>query len=141
MFKRMLGQVNNKRLIMTVLALFVYIWASDFLIHQVFLKDVYQNTAALWRPESEMCNYLLWIFLAQFLIAKFFALLFVRGYQGKGVREGVCFGLMAGPFAVAPCFIQYAVSPLPQNLLWAWVFLGLLQMMGAGAVAGLVYRK
>ncbi len=141
MFKKMLKNVNRKRLVMTVFAVFVFIFISDFVIHGVILSDTYKQTASLWRPEQEMHSYMLWMMIGQFLVAKFFSTLFARGYEGGGAMEGFRFGVLASPLLVAPSFVSYAVTPMPQFLLWAWVGLGLIQGLLAGVVAGLVYKR
>jgi len=133
--------INVKRLIMATLGVFVFILASDFVIHQLILGSTYHEFPSLWRSEEEMKSYMLYMLIGQFLIAKFFTLIFAKGYEGKGVGEGLRFGMLIGPFAVAPSFIQYAVYPLPSILLWSWVGLGLIQSILAGLVVGILYKK
>ena len=79
--------------------------------------------------------------LGQLLIAKALTVLFAKGYEGTGVMEGVRFGILVTPLIIAPVFIQYAVTPLPQSILWAWVGLGIIQVVLASVVAALVYRR
>ena len=141
MLKQLLGKINKKKLVLTVLAVFTYVFISDFVIHGLILNGQYKETASLWRPEEEMRSFMPWMLLGQFLIAKFFCVIFARGYEGKGTAEGLRFGLLVAPFSVAPFFIQYAVTPLPQTILWSWVVLGFIQTVIGGVVAGLVYRK
>lgn len=139
--KYFLGKVNTKRLILTVLAVFVYIFVSDFIIHGVLLGETYKETAHLWRPEEEMKNFMPWMMLAQLMIAKFFSMIFVKGYENRGIAEGVRFGFLMSGFGLAPILIQYAVSPIPGSLIGAWIALGLIQTIGAGIVASLTYKK
>lgn len=136
-----LSNVNTKRLGMLAVAIIVYQMASDFLLHQVLLKSMYAETPTLWRPEAEIGSMMGWMLLGQILIATFFALIFVKGYEGKGIGEGIRFGLLAGIFLNAPVFIQYAVSPMPSNLVCAWFCAGVAQAVGGGIVASLVYRR
>ncbi len=42
---------------------------------------------------------------------------------------------------MAPYFIQYAVIPMPMDILWAWVITGMIQMVVGGVVAAAVYKK
>ena len=105
-------KVNVKRLILSVIAMFVFIFASDFVIHSLLLGQTYKELAHLWRPEAELVSFMPWMMLGQLLIAKFYVLLFIRGYEGKGITEGLRFGLVfIGPYSVAPFLIQYAVIP------------------------------
>ncbi len=141
MFKNMLKNVNIKSLCITVVAVFVFIFMTDFLIHGCILKGAYHESASLWRPESEGHSYMIWLILAQLINAKYLSILFAKGYEGKGVIEGIRFGILVAPLMVATSFVWYAVTPLPMSLMWAWVILGYIQGVGASVVAALVYRK
>ena len=46
--------MNPKSLLITILVAFVTVFATDFLIHQLWLGSTYKATASLWRPEAEM---------------------------------------------------------------------------------------
>ena len=141
MIKSFYDGINVKSAMITIVAIFIYIFASDFLIHGVILKPAYQDTADLWRPETAMPHYMIWMIFGQFIIAKYFVLIFAKGYENKGVFEGVRFGLLAGMLMIAQNFIFYSVMPLPLSLAINWVVLGLIQAVGAGIVASLVYRR
>ncbi|MCB0308062.1 MAG: hypothetical protein KDD48_01710 [Bdellovibrionales bacterium] len=141
MFSSLVGTINIKRLILAVIGVFVYIVISDYLIHGLAMKNLYQETIFLWRSETDMQAYMPWMFLGQFIIAKFFCILFARGYEGRGAMEGLRFSLLIGPLMVAPNFIQYAVMPLTPSILASWLAFGMLQVVGAGIVASLIYRK
>lgn len=133
--------INIKRLTIAVVAVFVYIFASDFVIHQLILGSKYQAIPSLWRTPEEMKNHFIWMFLGQLLIAKYFTFIFAKGYEGKGIAEGFRFGILAGLFTMGGVFIQYAVYPLPCEIFLAWCGLYLVQSVGAGIVAALVYKR
>lgn len=133
--------LNIKKLTLAVVAVFVFILFSDYLIHEVLLKSSYEATLSLWRPPAEMGSYVVYMLFGQFLIAKFFTVIFAKGYEGKGIVEGVRFGLLMGFFCAGGYFIQYATTPMPSSLLWSWVIAGIVQLMGAGVVAALVYKR
>jgi len=143
MFLRLCSGVNCRRAFFAFLAVFAFIFATDFLIHGKLLSDAYHATASLWRGESEMRDggYCWWMLAGQILTAKMFVMIFAKGYEGKGPIEGVRFGLLAGLFSVSHCFIQYAVTPIPRSLFLVWVATGLIQMILSGIIAALIYRK
>ena len=142
MLESLIGSVNMKRLILSVIAMFVFIFASDFVIHSLLLGKTYKELAHLWRPEAELVSFMPWMMLGQLLMAKFYVLLFVRGYEGKGITEGLRFGLVfIGPYSVAPFLIQYAVIPYPPTLIATWMVTGLIQAALAGVVVSLTYKK
>jgi hypothetical protein len=126
---------------LTILGVFAFIWASNFLIHGLILKSAYAATASLWRPEAEMCKFFMYLLGGQLVISIFFSWIFAKGYEGKGWQEGVRFGLLIGLFSCGPTLISYAVSPLPCSIACAWMGLGLIQYVLAGIVASLIYKK
>ena len=48
--------MNCKSLIITILVAFVTVWATDFLIHAVWLSSTYGATKELWRPNRDECD-------------------------------------------------------------------------------------
>ncbi len=133
--------LNTKRLFPTVLGVFATVWITDFIIHGLILSPTYAATQNLWRTPEEMKSYMLWMLLGQAIWAKFFTIIFAKGYEGRGISEGIRFGALIGPFSVAPFFIQYSVTPLPQILLWAWCGFAIAQALLCGIVASLIYKK
>ncbi len=133
--------LNIKKLTLAILAVFVYMLFSNYLIHEVLLKSTYEATMHLWRAKEEMGGYMVYMLFGQFLIAKFFTVIFAKGYEGKGIGEGLRYGFLMGLFAAGSCFVNYAVSPMPASLLWSWIVAGLAQLMGAGVVAALIYKR
>ncbi len=105
-----------------------------------FLVDEYEEAKYLWRPQAEMILPL--ILLGNALYALMFTYIFVKGYQGLGVSEGLRFGLYTTLFVVAPhALYQYAVQPIPSTLAAKWVALGLGDNMILGALVALLYKS
>lgn len=134
-------EVNCKRLVLTIVAVFVYLFASDFLIHGVLLEGAYMETASSWRTKEDMQQYMGWLIAGQFFISTFFSILYVKTFKEKSIKKGACYGFAAGGLLVSPYFIQYAVMPLPQTIMWSWIVCGLIQATLGGVVASLVYQK
>jgi len=133
--------LNLKRLTLAIVAVFIWILASDFVVHQLLLKSAYQATPNLWRTDSEIQEHMVWMLLGQFLIAKFFTLIFAKGYTGKGLIEGVRFGLLAAFLTIGHYLIQYAVNPLTCSIALAWIGAAIVQSVLAGMVAAAIYRQ
>jgi hypothetical protein len=118
----------------------VVIFATDFLIHNLWLGPLYQATKPLWRPETEMYTHICWMFLAQFLIVSTFVLVWAKGFAGRSVGAGVNFGLLMGLFQQTWAIILFVVMPLPAELAVKWFFGGLVQAVLLGIVTSLVYK-
>jgi len=136
--------MNNKRWIQASVAVFVVMFALEFLIHAVLLQESYQKTAALWRSETEMQS-MMWMMWAGYVIfAPFFTYIYIRGYEPKksGLEQGLRFGLYMG-LALAPMqsLGWYTVLPIPGMLAFYWFLAGMVEFVALGATAGLVYNN
>jgi len=133
--------MNPKRLVLAVAVLFVFVFATDFLIHGVWLKDTYARTAGLWRPEAEMQKYFGWLLLSQFLIAAVFVALWARGFAAHECLLCAClYGLLMGVFLEASTVVLYAVQPFPGRLAIEWFVANVARSMLMGLLVYVVYR-
>jgi hypothetical protein len=132
--------MNAKRLIIAIIAGFVLIFATDFLIHSVWLMRDYEATKALWRPETEMTKYVGWMFFAQFLCAATFAFIWAAGFAGRSVGAGAAFGLVMGLFQQIWAIVNYVVIPMPGALAAKWFISGLGQAVLLGMLVAAIYR-
>ena len=133
--------MNTSRLALAVIAGFAFIFATDFLIHGVWLAGDYKATAALWRPEEEMQRRLVYMLVAQFVCALAFLYIWAKtGWRRRSIADGCAFGLWMGLFQQITTIILYVVAPLPLQLAIKWFFVGILQAVLLGALAALIYK-
>ena len=132
--------MNIKRLLLAIFSGWVVIFATDFLIHHLWLGPVYEITKPLWRPEDEMHTRICWMFLAQFLIVATFVLVWAKGFAGRSIGAGISFGLLMGVFQQTWAIILFVVLPMPGELAVKWFVGGLVQAVLLGIVTSLVYK-
>jgi hypothetical protein len=132
--------MNIKRLLFAIIAGWVVVFATDFLIHDLWLGPLYQATKALWRPDTEMHTHICWMFLAQFLIVATFVLVWAKGFAGRSVGAAISFGLLMGVFQQTWAIILFVVMPLPAELAVKWFLAGLVQAVLLGVVTSFVYK-
>ncbi len=130
-----------KKLIWLTLATFFTIFATDFVIHGVLMKNAYIETATLWRTQEEMNGFFAWMLFGQFWVSMFFALIFTHGYKGGGWTEGLRYGLLMGAFQAGNLAIMHAVVPYPTFITLSWIGYGFIQAAITGAVTAWVYSK
>ncbi|NJN06386.1 MAG: hypothetical protein HC814_08495 [Rhodobacteraceae bacterium] len=133
--------MNTKSLIITVVVAFITVWATDFLIHAVWLSSTYGATKELWRPEEEMMSKMPWMLLGQLLIASAFTLIFAAAVAEK--RHLACslkYAATMGVLAIGGQIIMYAVQPLPGLLVAKWCFSYFVQMLLLGLIVHKVYK-
>lgn len=133
--------MNVTRFIIAVIAVFVFTFAYDFVLHGVLLADTYKSLKTLWRPEAEMQALMPLMGVAQLLLAVMFTFIFTRNYEGNGVGEGLRFGLYAGLLLGAPQVASYVWMPVPASLTAMWVGGIVLWGILAGIVVSLVYKE
>ncbi|MEE8370857.1 MAG: hypothetical protein V3R73_01835, partial [Sphingomonadales bacterium] len=70
----------------------------------------------LWRTQAKTDALMYWIVIAYLLMAVPFAAMFAKGFEDKGLGEGLRFGLYTGIFLGSVNFIYYAVQPMTMNM-------------------------
>ena len=131
--------MNIKRYIAASVAVFVVQQLLNFLIHGVILKAAYESTKSIWRPD--MASKMWILTLTTFILSFLFTLIFVKGYEAKGIPEGIRFGLLIGLFTSIPmAYNTYATFPIPYSLALQWFLYGTAASIVLGVVAASVYR-
>ena len=133
--------MNPKSLLITILVAFVTVFATDFLIHQLWLGSTYKATASLWRPEAEMMAKMPWMLFAQFLVAAAFTMIFAACVAEKRcISCSLKFAACMGIFASAGQLMAYAVQPVPGSLVAMWMLAAIVQAVLLGIIVHKVYK-
>jgi len=130
----------NKKFWTGFIVVFVVMSLLEWFFNEVILSSSYQATANLWRPTGEMK---IWLFYVVYLfVAYFFTLIFSKGYEGKGVMEGIRYGFYVGMMMAVPmAYGTYAAMPIPYSLALSWFICGLIEYVVAGVVLAMVFGK
>jgi len=128
-----------KKLIITFIVVFVVLEVLNFVIHSVILGAAYESISELWRPDMDSKMWVMWI--ADLIFSFFFVYVFTKGYEARGIMEGIRFGLIIGCFYLIPhIYSQYATYNLPYSLVLQWLIYGFIQIIIVGIVAALLYK-
>jgi len=133
--------MNNKTFWIGFVVVYVVMQALGFVIHEVMMGDTYEELASIFRPEAEM-NDMMWMMMVSGAVTMYmFCYIFTRGYEGKGIMEGVRYGalvafLMAGALAIDP----HVIFPVPANVATIWLVSGFVSFMVAGAIFAAIYK-
>ena len=133
--------MKNKTFWIGFVAVFVVMQGLGYVIHEVMMGDTYERLASIFRPEAEIDD-MMWMMMVSGTVTIFmFCYIFTRGYEGKGIMEGVRFGaligfLMAGPIAIDP----HVIYPVPAEVASIWLISGIATLMVAGAVFAAIYK-
>lgn len=132
--------MNVKKYLIASIAAAVWLLIYGFVVNGILLADFWssQGMPELMRPEDEMVVWaLLASTLSQGLVLGF---IFTRGYEGRGVGEGLRFGLLAAWFLGSIYLLFYAIQPWNEASLVASIVADGLGLVGAGVVLSLLYR-
>lgn len=132
--------MNKQKFILSCICVFAFIFFYDWIMHDFVIKNLFEDSSSLWRIDEEIMSFLIWRIFGQLMLSVFFCLIFLHGYENKGVGEGARFGLLIGLLFTAPVFIQFSVQPLPTNLFLSWLVGGVLELILAGMILGAIYR-
>ena len=84
----------------------------------------------------------MWIFFVTGAIwTVIFTYIFVRGREGKGIMEGIRYGVLMGVFYnLTVAYDSFVIYPIPYSLALQWALGGIAITTIAGVVAALVYK-
>jgi hypothetical protein len=133
--------MNMKRLVLTIIVIFVLANLSGFFIHAIWLKQDYMPAAHLFRPEGQ--EKMLFIILGYLAFAIGSVWLYAHGVEdkpwlGQGVRFGIAMWLV---LTVPTFFIDYAVQPMPLLLTVKQVLSEGINKIILGIITALLYRR
>lgn len=128
----------NKKVWMGFIAVFITMEILSFVVNYLILGSTYDANKALWRTDmmSKM-----WIFHVITLVGSFFfTFIFSKGYEGKGIAEGVRYGAYIGIWmSIGMAYGTYAMIAIPYSLALQWFIYGIIQYIIGGVVLALVF--
>jgi hypothetical protein len=129
-----------KKILTGFVAVFVTLEVLDAIIHAGILMGTYASMQNTWRPD--MMNKLWILHFVRIVTAFFFALIFSKGYESKGIVEGVRYGFYVGMIVSSGfAFGSYVSYSIHYQLALQWFFYSLVEYIIAGVVIALVFGQ
>lgn len=146
-----------KTCLISVVAVFAFLFGYDWLVHGQLLKADYEATASLWRSQEEMQKMFVWCIAYHAALAIVLTCWFkkVRACHAACKTEcsteaattccpiksgGLCFGMKVGLLLGITHASSYIWLPIPAALAIKWFIASLVQGMGAGVVLGMLCK-
>jgi len=84
----------------------------------------------------------MWImYIVNLIFSFFFVFIFTKGYEGRGIMEGVRYGFYIGCLMAIPAaYSQYVMYPFPYSLVLQWFIYWMIQYIILGIFAALIYK-
>ena len=123
---------------------FIALFALDHLLHGMLLKNIYHQTASVWRPEADMKKIMWYMWLGYLVFSPVFVCIYSKGYEegkdriGQGLRYGFWMGIL---LSVMSSLISYVVLPIPLKLAVYWIIGETVKFTCIGGILGAAYKK
>jgi hypothetical protein len=130
----------TKKLWLGFIVVLVLMEVASFVVHTLILGGTYESLKSLWRPDM---NSQLWVYQVITVIgAFFFTFIFSKGYEGKGIAEGIRYGLYIGIWmSVGMAYGTYAMIAIPYSLAMQWFIYGVVCYVIYGIALAMVFGK
>ena len=130
--------MNNSRYLIASLVAFVYFFVAEYVFHGAILSGTYELIGSQMMREAPV---FVWFFPAYLVLGFVLTYVFVRGYENKGLGEGLRFGIIMGILIGTPnALIRYAVEPWPGDLIVTWIVGTIIEYLIGGVLIAAVYR-
>ena len=132
--------MNTKKLVLTIVVVFVVACLMGFLIHAVLLAPDYMAIKEHYRPEGQ--EKMLFINLAYLSFAIGSVWVYAKGVENKPwLGQGIRFGFAIALILAVPSFlIAYAVQPVPTSLMVKQVLYESVDKVLLGILTAALYR-
>jgi len=135
--------MNVKKFWVAFVVIFIVLEILGYLVHGVLLGDTYQSEGIkeVFRSMEEMDSRWWIMILTDLIWVYFFTFFFVKGYENKGIMEGVRYGAYMGIFvSLVFSYQNYVVLPIPYSLALQWFIYGFVISVILGVIAALIYK-
>lgn len=131
--------MNWTKYCVSTLAVFVFVYLADWLIHGVLLSGMYAATASVWKQPFDMA----WMFIGRICFALAIVYLFARKMnRGQmSTKQCVTYGGWLGVFWGSTIVSCYSYLPVPGMLIFWWIVASIVLGLGSGYVISLTYRR
>ncbi len=123
---------------------FIAMAGIEYLVHGMVLKDLYEQTASIWRTQENMKQVCWMMWLGYLLFAPVFVYGYEMGHESKkeAVQQGACYGIFVGLLmTIMPNLVWFVVLPIPGVLALSWFVWGMAEFILVGALTGYLYEK
>ena len=111
--------MNWKRLSLAAVLVFVALIVTELIIHLVILKGCYEplQETGIFGSQERMSSYMWVKILIGAIFAYMFVFIFARGHEGRGLIEGVRYGIYITLFFnFVMAYLQFVLYGIPYSL-------------------------
>jgi hypothetical protein len=125
-----------KKILICTAAISITWMLFDFLVHGIYLKEAYEQTANLWRPMEEIQQNW-WMHILTVVSAFIYTWIYCCNVSDKSAKTALTFSAKVGTLmAISFGFGMYAVMPIPCSMAMTWFVSTLVAFLLAGLITG-----
>jgi hypothetical protein len=130
----------NKKVWLGALVVFIVLEILMFLVDGVILSGAFRAVAGVFRPDM---GSRMWMYhVINVFNAFFFTFIFSKGYEKKGILEGVRYGFYIGVWlSIGMALGTDAMIAIGRSLTIQWFIYGVIEYVIAGAVLAMVFKE
>jgi hypothetical protein len=131
-----------KKLAMAIVATFIVLMATNYLVHSVWLMPDY-DLIPLSHRSAEGIQHRFWaMIVGQFIFSAMFAYIYTRGREHKSwIEQGIRYGILIALLTAVPTALsEYTVYIIPYRLAIKWMVAGGIQLVLAGLVVAAIFK-
>jgi len=131
--------MNKKRYVLISILVCVIFFIIEIFQHVTILGNSYSLNPELMRTGG--ADIMVLNIIGGLIFSFLFCYIFIKGYERKGIKEGVRFGIVIGAFIWFPKMIfDYANFNYPGSWPLIWFIFGLIGTVIGGIICALIYR-
>jgi hypothetical protein len=132
----------TKRYFVASIVLCLFLFVIEGLFHGVILKSIYEPMKSMMRPEEgAKAMFFVWMLVAYLIMGFGLTCIFAKGYENRGIGEGIRFGLLVGvTFGISSAIIHHQVFTYPVNYTVSLIIGYPIEMILAGILLALIYK-
>ncbi len=133
--------MNTQKYVIASLAAAVFMFFYGFLVYGVLLTEYVASITIPGTMVAEGEENMMLIALGTIIQAFGLGLLYTKGHEGKGMMEGVRFGLYVGIVIIGIYVLFSGVSTQTLKASITYGIIDTVMYMGAGVVFAMLYKK
>ena len=132
--------MNFKRLVIAIVVIYFVSYGIAMLYSEVIFADQFDEFNGLMRPGAQSGIYMIAMLAGYLVMTCLFCFIFTKGYENKGLAEGLRYGLLIGVLLAAVDW-NYGISlPLSMGLVVLNTILSIIIWTVAGLILAAIYK-
>jgi hypothetical protein len=132
-----------KKLVMAVVAVYIVLMATNYLVHSIWLMPDYDAIPLSHRNLAGIQQRMWAMWIGQFFFSAMFAYIYTRGRENKPwAVQGIRYGILMTFLTVIPTSLgEYVVYIIPYMLAIKWMVAGGIQLILVGLLVAAIYKE